>query len=665
MNRFLRGIGLYLLIAIVAVSIVSSLYSPTENKRVIDYTQFIRLVEQERVVSVRMIGEQRVEGTLSDGTRFATYIPAGTTNLSDRLLAKGVQVSAEPTPPAPWWLALLPNLITLVIFVGIWLFILNQMQGGNNRAMSFGKSRAKLHTEEKSKVRFEDVAGLDEAKQELVEIVEFLKQPKRFADLGAKIPKGVLLVGPPGTGKTLLARAVAGEAGVPFFSISGSDFVEMFVGVGASRVRDLFDTAKKHAPCIVFIDELDAVGRQRGAGLGGGHDEREQTLNQLLVEMDGFEPNSGIIVMAATNRPDVLDPALLRPGRFDRKIVVDRPDVVGREEILRVHARNKPLGEDVDLKVLAKMTPYFSGADLENVLNEAAILAARRGKKVITMKECEEAIDRVLMGPERKRRALTPHDREVLAYHEAGHAVVAHFLPNGDPVHKVTIVGRGMAGGYTMVLPEHEPIVTTRSQLEDDIAHLLGGRAAEELAFQEVSTGAHNDLERATNLARQMVMEYGMSEELGPLTFGRRHEDLVFLGRDIARDRNYSEEVAGLIDKEVRRLVERGHQRAREILQEHWDKVQRLVGALLEHETIGREAFLRLMEDEPGDAVAAASISGSSADRPASEAVTPGSGRHGVPASEAPPHPAPRPSPRPTPATSSVVPPPERPGWPR
>lgn len=597
MNRFLRGISLYLLVAIVLIAIVSTFYSPSESKRQLEYYQFTRLLDQGQVANVRFVGDQRLEGTLKDNSSFVTYIPANTAQeVMRRLEEKGVPISAEPPPNPPWWLNLLPNLLTLIVFVGIWLFILNQMQGGSNRAMSFGKSRARLHTEEKTKVTFADVAGLEEAKQELQEIVEFLKHPRKFVEMGARVPKGILLVGPPGTGKTLLARAVAGEAGVPFFSISGSDFVEMFVGVGAARVRDLFETAKKNAPCIVFIDELDAVGRQRGAGLGGGHDEREQTLNQLLVEMDGFEPNSGIIVMAATNRPDVLDPALLRPGRFDRKVVVDRPDVEGRYEILKIHSRNKPLAPDVDLKLLARRTPGFVGADLENVMNEAAILAARRSKKRITMEELEEAIDRVLMGPERRRRVIRPQDKKVLAYHEAGHALVAHFLPNSDPVHKVTIVGRGLAGGYTMVLPDEDKLVETRSELLDRLAHMLGGRAAEELAFSEVSTGAQNDLEQATKLARQMVMAWGMSERLGPLTFGRQHEDLIFLGRDIARDRNYSEQVAAAIDEEVRRLIEEAYKKARAILQEKRDSLERVVAALMERETLNREAFLAAVE---------------------------------------------------------------------
>ena len=489
MNKFLRGISLYLLIAIIAVSIVSSLYSPGGSSRELYYSELLRYIDSNQIASARMVGDQHVEGTLRDGTSFVSLIPLGKMpDIADRLAERNVQLEAELPPTPPWWVALLPNIIFVVVLGIVWLFIMNQMQGGNNRAMSFGKSRARLHTEDKPKVTFDHVAGVDEAKQELMEIVEFLKQPKKFSDLGAKIPKGVLLVGPPGTGKTLLARAVAGEAGVPFFSISGSEFVEMFVGVGASRVRDLFDTAKKNSPCLIFIDELDAVGRQRGAGLGGGHDEREQTLNQLLVEMDGFEANSGVIVMAATNRADVLDPALLRPGRFDRKVVVDRPDLEGRKAILGIHSRNKPLAPEVDIEVLARRTPGFAGADLESLLNEAAILAARANRKVITMDDAEEAIDRVLMGPEKKNRILSEEDRRVFAYHEAGHAVAAYFSPYGDPVHKITIIGRGGAGGYTMMLPEEERFVVSRSKLLDDLVNLLGGRAAEEIALQEVST---------------------------------------------------------------------------------------------------------------------------------------------------------------------------------
>lgn len=600
MNKLLRGIGLYLLIAIIAISIVSNLYSPGSVAKELYYSELLRYIDENRVASARLVGDQHVEGALKDGTPFVATIPVGKMpDIADRLEAKNVQLEADLPPQTPWWMALLPNLIFVVMLAVVWLFIMNQMQGGNNRALSFGKSRARLHHEDRTKVTFDHVAGVDEAKQELMEIVEFLKHPKKFSELGAKIPKGVLLVGPPGTGKTLLARAVAGEAGVPFFSISGSEFVEMFVGVGAARVRDLFENAKKNAPCLVFIDELDAVGRQRGAGLGGGHDEREQTLNQLLVEMDGFEVNAGIIIMAATNRADVLDPALLRPGRFDRKVVVDRPDLQGRLAILRIHARNKPLAPEVNLEVLARRTPGFAGADLESLLNEAAILAARANRKIITMADCEEAIDRVLMGPEKKHRVMSEMDRKVFAYHEAGHAVVAHFSEHGDPVHKVTIVGRGSAGGYTMMLPEEERFVSTRSKLLDDLVNLLGGRAAEALAIGEISTGAHNDLERVTRIARKMVMEWGMSDKLGPLTFGRPNgEDLVFLGRDISRERNYSEEVAALIDQEVRELVESSYEKATQLLSEHRDKLDLVANALLERETLTKEEFLALMDGQ-------------------------------------------------------------------
>lgn len=606
MHKVFRQISLYLLITIILVMVVQGMYQSVDSVQQLTYSQLNNMISQNQVSEAVLIGDQMVEGSLRDGTRFQTMVPAGKMpEISDLLIDQNVDVVAQAPEGTSIWLALLPNVITLVIFIGIWFFIINQMQGGNNKAMSFGKSRARLHSEDKTKVTFDEVAGVDEAKQELVEIVDFLKQPKKFSELGAKIPKGVLLVGPPGTGKTLLARAVAGEAGVPFFSISGSEFVEMFVGVGASRVRDLFENAKKNAPCLIFIDELDAVGRQRGAGLGGGHDEREQTLNQMLVEMDGFETNSGIIVMAATNRADVLDPALLRPGRFDRKVVVDRPDLVGREAILKIHARNKPL-VNVDLKVLAQRTPGFAGADLENLLNEAAILAARNNQKQIMMKDCEEAIDRVIMGPEKKNRVLTKEDMEVFAYHEAGHAVVSYYLPLSDPVHKVSIVGRGNAGGYTMYLPESERFVTTKSKLLDGLTDMLGGRAAEILAFNEASTGAQNDLERGTKIARKMVMEWGMSEKLGPLTFGHPNGDeMVFLGRDISRDRNYSEEVASTIDSEVRNIIEGCYERAVEVLNENRDRLDAVAEALKERETINKEQFEAIMEGreipEPAD----------------------------------------------------------------
>ena len=598
MGRFLKGLAFYIVIAIVVITIVSSINPQDKGRTELSYSDFRAQLEAGKVSSVRIIGDRNIEGALKNGVKFSTFAPEDP-QLVERLLAEGVAVVAEPTPPPPWWLSVIPNLlITILLFVGLWVFFMQQVQGGNNRAMSFGKSRARLHSEDRHKINFGDVAGLNEAKQELQEIVEFLKQPKKFVDLGAKIPKGVLLVGPPGTGKTLLGRAVAGEAGVPFFSISGSDFVEMFVGVGAARVRDLFETAKKNSPCIVFIDEIDAVGRQRGAGLGGGHDEREQTLNQLLVEMDGFDPNVGIIIIAATNRPDVLDPALLRPGRFDRQVVVDNPDVAGREAILKIHSRNKPLADDVKLEVLARRTPGFTGADLENLMNEAAILAARKNKKTIEMIHCEDAIDRVIMGPERKSRVISEEDRKIFAYHEAGHALVARELPNMDPVHKVSIVSRGMAGGYTMVLPLEDKHVTTRSQLTEYLAYAMGGRAAEELTFNEVSTGDQNDLDRATKLARKMITEYGMSERLGPLTFGHGHENQVFLGRDISRERNYSEEVAAIIDQEVKSLVEGAYNRAKEILKQERHKLDKIVAALLEKETLNREEFDALFQKD-------------------------------------------------------------------
>jgi cell division protease FtsH len=480
---------------------------------------------------------------------------------------------------------ILPNVILFLVIGGFMWYMLRQTQSGNNQAISFGRSRARLLSGDKPAVTFNDVAGVEEAKQELTEIVEFLKFPEKFTALGARIPKGVLMVGPPGTGKTLLSKAVAGEAGVPFFSISGSEFVEMFVGVGASRVRDLFDQAKKNSPCIVFVDEIDAVGRQRGAGLGGGHDEREQTLNQLLVEMDGFETNTHVIVIAATNRPDVLDPALLRPGRFDRHVTLDRPDIRGRRAILEVHARNKPFDGQVDLEVLARQTPGFSGADLSNLINEAAILAARNNKKAIGQIELEEAIARVIAGPERKSRMITEREKNVIAYHEIGHALVAKSLPNADPVHKVSIISRGMALGWTMQLPTEDRYLVSRSELNDDMAVILGGRVAEELIFGDITSGASDDIGKATKLARRMVTEWGMSEKLGPLTFGHK-EELVFLGRDLGEQRNYSEEVAGEIDQEVHRLVDAGYQRAKKILTERRDKLVQLAEYLKTEETI-------------------------------------------------------------------------------
>ena len=601
MNRALKTLGLWLLLGLITVSIASNFYGPRHEPEKMSLSQFMEYWETGRVKEVHIIGEHVVTGTLKDGTSFQTYAP-DITLITDKLkeqpgAVRQIQVTAEPAPTPPWWMSILPQLIFTLFLVGLWLFVLNQMQGGGSRAMSFGKSRARLHVEDKGKTTFADVAGVEEAKEELAEVVEFLKHPKKFAEVGAKIPKGILLVGPPGTGKTLLGRAVAGEAGVPFFIISGSDFVEMFVGVGAARVRDLFDQAKKNAPCIVFIDEIDAVGRQRGAGLGGGHDEREQTLNQLLVEMDGFEPNTGIIILAATNRPDVLDPALLRPGRFDRQIVVDMPDLVGREAILRVHARGKPLGPDVDLKVLARRTPGFTGADIENLLNEAALLTARRGKKKITMLECEEAIDRVIAGPERKSRVMSEREKDIVAYHESGHALVGKLLPHANPVHKVSIIPRGRAGGYTLMLPEEDRYFLTRSELLDEVTVLMAGRVAEEIVLGEISTGAQNDLEKATKLVRKMITEYGMSEKLGPLTLGGRHEDTIFLGRDIARERNYSEEVAAEIDEEIHSIVTRCYNTAKDILIANRDKLEHIARVLKEKETIEGEELEALLNE--------------------------------------------------------------------
>jgi cell division protease FtsH len=524
-------------------------------------------------------------------TRDAKSILPGDTTIYEALTAYGVDVTTAPPievkPASRWgnWIGALGFLLPTLFLIGIFVFMMRQAQGSNNQAISFGKSRARLFTSNKPTVTFTDVAGVDEAKEELVEVVEFLKYPDKFQALGARIPRGVLLVGPPGTGKTLLSRAVAGEAGVPFFSISGSEFVEMFVGVGASRVRDLFDQAKKSAPCIVFVDEIDAVGRQRGAGLGGSHDEREQTLNQILVEMDGFDSSTNVIVIAATNRPDVLDPALLRPGRFDRQVILDRPDIQGRRSILEVHARGKPLEGDVSIENLARQTPGFSGADLENLVNESAILAARRGKKTIGRDELTEAIDRVIAGPQRKSRVITERERMMTAYHEAGHALVARMLPHADPVRKVSIVARGMMGGYTRVVPDEDRLFKTKRQFEDDLAVFMAGHIAEQLVFDEQSTGAANDIERATLMARRMVTEFGMSDKLGPLAFGKKDE-LIFLGREISEQRNYSDEVAFEIDKEIRALVDRAHDRAKEVITGHFDKLEAIAELLIRNETI-------------------------------------------------------------------------------
>ncbi len=554
----------------------------------------MRSVEEQNVERVTIV-DNMIRGKLKDGQEFTTVTPNDPA-LINTLREKGVDIKAEQPPQPPWWTTIFSSILPMLLLIGVWFFIMQQTQGGGNRVMSFGKSRAKLNTEDKNKVTFADVAGADESKQELEEVVEFLKHPKKFNELGARIPKGVLLYGPPGTGKTLLARAVAGEAGVPFFSISGSDFVEMFVGVGASRVRDLFEQAKKNSPCIVFIDEIDAVGRQRGAGLGGGHDEREQTLNQLLVEMDGFGVNEGIIIIAATNRPDILDPALLRPGRFDRQIVVDKPDVKGRMEILKVHTRGKPLGNHVNLDVLARRTPGFTGADLSNLVNEAALLSARRNKKRIEMPELEESVERVMAGPERKSRVISDNEKKLTAYHEAGHALVGMMLSHTDPVHKVSIIPRGRAGGYTLMLPKEDRYYATRSELLDQLKTFLGGRVAEALVLDEISTGAQNDLERATSLARKMICEFGMSDALGPISFGHRDEQ-VFLGRDIGRDRNYSEEVAYAIDQEVRRIIEEAYAKTEDILKNNLDKLKAIAEALLIRETLEANQLEQLMKD--------------------------------------------------------------------
>ena len=558
-----------------------------------DFTEKVTAGDVDKVVIV----QNNIRGTLKDGTEFTTIAPDAPSNDRDlytRLSEKGVTISAENPPEPPWWQTLLTSLIPIALLIGFWFFIMQQSQMGGGRMMNFGKSRVRLMVSDKKKVTFADVAGADEAKQELEEVVEFLKTPDKFNELGARIPKGVLLFGPPGTGKTLLAKAVAGEAGVQFFTISGSDFVEMFVGVGASRVRDLFEQAKKAAPCIVFIDEIDAVGRQRGAGLGGGHDEREQTLNQLLVEMDGFASNEGIIIIAATNRPDVLDPALLRPGRFDRQIVVDKPDVRGREAILKVHTKGKPVADDVDLDVLARRTPGFTGADLSNLVNEAALLAARRDKKKITMAEMEEAIERVLAGPERKSHVMTDEEKRLTAYHEGGHTLVGLLLEHADPVHKVTIIPRGRAGGYMLSLPKEDRSYRTRSELIDRIKVTLGGRVAEEVVLGEISTGASSDIQQATRIIRSMIMEYGMSDAIGPIAYGEENHQ-VFLGRDLNRERNYSEEIAGEIDREVRRYIEEAYEACRTIIVENRDKLDLIAKELLERETLSAAELEELM----------------------------------------------------------------------
>ncbi len=597
MNPFYKNLALWMVLGLVVV-LLFNVFGGLSEKSTFEpnYSDFLKNVEAGRVESVTIRGNL-VTGKLKDGGEFRTYV-VESPDFVKALRDKGVRISVRPVDQNPWYMSLLISWFPMILFIGVWIFFMRQMQGGGAKALSFGKARARLISEKHNKITFVDVAGVDEAKEELREIIEFLKDPQKFQKLGGKIPKGVLLVGPPGTGKTLLAKAIAGEANVPFFSISGSDFVEMFVGVGASRVRDLFEQGKKHAPCIIFMDEIDAVGRHRGAGLGGGHDEREQTLNQLLVEMDGFETNEGVILIAATNRPDVLDPALLRPGRFDRQVVVPRPDVKGREEILRVHARRIPLGPEVDLKVLARGTPGFSGADLANLVNEAALLAARQSKKIVEMIDFENAKDKVLMGVERRSMIISEEEKRTIAYHEAGHALVAHTLPGADPVHKVTIIPRGRALGLTQQLPTDDKYNYSREYLLNRITILLGGRAAEEMVLQQQTTGAGDDLEKATEMARKMVCEWGMSEKLGPLTFGKREEH-IFLGREFARQQDYSEETAVLIDAEVKQIIIDCAVRARSILEAQVAKLHRLARALLDNESLDAEEIARVLTIEP------------------------------------------------------------------
>ena len=598
---------IYLIILVAIAFLMYSFYSQqTKDITRTPLTDIATYVREGNVVSIRVEGDDLfVE--LRDGDEIASRKEHESTTV-EQLQALGVtqeelrQITINPVQPPDWGSLLSTggSILLVVAMLAVGYMMIRQLQGANNQALSFGKSRARMYTGDQPSITFEDVAGVDEAQEELKEVVEFLKEPEKFVQLGARIPKGVLLVGAPGTGKTLLAKAVSGEAGVPFFSISGSEFVEMFVGVGASRVRDLFEQAKRHSPCIIFLDEIDAVGRHRGAGLGGSHDEREQTLNQILVEMDGFDTDTNIIIMAATNRPDILDPALLRPGRFDRRVVLDRPDITGREGILQVHVRGKPLSDKVNLKTLAKITPGFVGADIENMINEAAILAARRAKKVIEMDEMEEAIERVIAGPERKSRLMSQEEKNITAYHEAGHAVVAHVLPKCDPVHKVSIVARGMVGGYTRAVPEEDRNYMSKTKFRDDLAFALGGRAAEELVFGDVTTGAANDLERVTDIARAMVTRYGMSEKLGPMTFGQK-EELVFLGKEIGEQRDYSEAVAQEIDGEVRRIVHEAHEKAKDVLVRYREQLDRVAQRLMEVETLDANEFAALFDNTPAE----------------------------------------------------------------
>ena len=594
MRKFIKNVALYVLVITIVVTVFNTFLNPQSKRSEITYSSFVTQVNNKNVESVIMT-EESVVGKLKDGTEFATYLPNDTGTLLNKLTDNGVSVTVRPPEQPSWWMGLLSSVLPILILVGVWFWIMNQTQGGGGRVMNFGKSKAKMTDEGRVKVTFKDVAGEDEAKAELSEVVDFLKNPSRYTALGAKIPKGTLLVGPPGTGKTLLAKAVAGEAKVPFFSISGSDFVEMFVGVGASRVRDLFAQAKKNAPCIVFIDEIDAVGRQRGSGLGGGHDEREQTLNQLLVEMDGFSANEGIITLAATNRPDILDPALLRPGRFDRRVVVGRPDLAGRIAILKVHAKNKPIDPEVDFNTIAKKVPGFTGADLANLLNEAALLAARANRKVITMVDLEEASEKVAYGPERKSHKVSEQEKKLTAYHKSGHAIMATVLEHADNVHKVTIIPRGQAGGYTMMLPHEEVNFITKSHLLAQIRVALGGRCAEEIIFNEISSGASNDLQQVTNILRKMIMEWGMSNRLGPMVFGE-HQEQIFLGKQLGSERNYGEAVATMIDEEFHKYLDEAYQDTIRILNENIEVLHAMAKALMEVETINSEQVMNLFK---------------------------------------------------------------------
>lgn len=595
MNKNIRTASLYLLLILIALSLYQMFQGSAQPVKEISYADLYADVEAGLVVEAKMVGNE-VTGKLQDGTSFRTTVPP-----TDEDLVKSLRVNVpgfkyNNPAQAPWWTSLITYVLMFAVLGGFWFFMMQQSQAGGNKVMNFGRSRAKLHSEVKKRITFADVAGYDEVKEELNEIVDFLRSPKRFVEIGARIPKGVLLVGPPGTGKTYFARAVAGQADVPFFSISGSDFVEMFVGVGASRVRDLFDTAKKNVPCIVFIDEIDAVGRQRGAGLGGGHDEREQTLNQLLVEMDGFDANEGIIMMAATNRPDILDPALLRPGRFDRQVTVGRPNIKEREAILKLHTRNKPMAENVNIDIIARQTSGFTAADLENLVNEGALLSARRSKQRVGMGELEESISRVIAGPAKKTRVLGEDERRLVAFHEAGHALVRYLLPNTDRIHIVSIVPRGNAGGMVIHLPKEDRFMMTKSEMLNNIKALLAGRVAEEQILGDVSTGAENDLEQASSLARRMVMEYGMSEELGPISFGYKEDHQVFLGRDISRQRNYSEEIAFAIDKEIRKIMEECYAEADALIRNNRQKLEELAQTLLDKETLRGDEVTAIMQ---------------------------------------------------------------------